>query len=139
MTESDQDVGASDIDPASPRSMRPPDVGQERACQQALLAMSKRSTKHYSQYPEPNDHKPLKHVLGNWLSLVNLRAEPDGIVLSYEAQKRLLIAMSTCLSGKRPVVLCEEQMCFGVRQTAELLRSIRSGWKWIAKACCPRR
>lgn len=64
----------------------------------------------------------MKHALCNWLSLVNLRVEPDDIALSYGAQNSLLIAMSACLDGKKPVVLCEERVYFGVRQAAELLR-----------------
>ncbi len=119
---SDQDIDAGDINPVNLRSMRTPNVGQEKAYQQALLAMAKRSTKHYSQYPEPDDYAPLRQALCNWLSQVNLRAEPDDIVLSYGAQNGLLIAMSTCLSGKKPVVLCEKQVYFGLRQAAELLR-----------------
>jgi DNA-binding transcriptional MocR family regulator len=119
----DRDSDDADIDPVNLRSMRTPNVGQDKAIQQALLAMSKRPTSHYAQYPEIDDYKPLKQALCDWLLLVNLRVAPEDIVLSYGAQNGMIIAMSTCLSGKKPVVLCEDQVYFGVRQAAELLRA----------------
>lgn len=118
----DADVDVRDISPVNLRSMRTPDVGQEDAFRQALLAMSKRSVKRYAQYPDAEDYQPLQRALCDWLKLVNLRAEPEDIVPCYGAQNGLQIAMSTCIAGKKPVVLCEDHAFFGVRQVAEMLR-----------------
>lgn len=132
-----RDVNLDDINPVNLRSMRTPDVGQEKAFQQALLAMSKRSLKHYAQYPDTDDYGALRQAVRDWLLLVNLRAKPKDIVPCYGAQNGLIIAMSTCLNGKKPVALCEEQVYFGIRQAADLLRADLAGIEMDAEGMVP--
>ena len=111
-----------DIHPVNLRSTRTPDVGQDKAIQQALTKMSKRSVVHYNQYPGVDDYTELKQALRDWLLISNVRVDPGSIILSYGAQNGLMMAMATCLQGKKPVVLCEELFYHGLRWAAETLR-----------------